>query len=172
MKIRVFILNQYLLAFTLCSITALSGCQLVSLKQQTLHTTLANERNSILTQNKLSEASLNVIYMSNKDVKTCIQAPKECIDTLKKIPQLQDEQLLSTASELYLSKAIALSESYECESNKLIKAKTEEGQKHLKCLDEQLDALDKSIRYSYAFLFKTSRQQRWSHLFEQLKAYL
>jgi hypothetical protein len=29
MKIRVFILNQYLLAFTLCSITALSGpaCQ-------------------------------------------------------------------------------------------------------------------------------------------------
>ncbi|HEP1386770.1 MULTISPECIES: triacylglycerol lipase [unclassified Acinetobacter] len=158
MKIRVFILNQYLLAFTLCSITALSGCQLVSLKQQTLHTTLANERNSILTQNKLSEASLNVLYMSNKDVKTCIQAPKECIDTLKKIPQLQDEQLLSTASELYLSKAIALSESYECESNKLIKAKTEEGQKHLKCLDEQLDALDKSIRYSYAFLFKTSRQ--------------
>nr|ULG20603.1 hypothetical protein ANMEGGLA_00177 [Acinetobacter nosocomialis] len=164
MKIRVFILNQYLLAFTLCSITALSGCQLVSLKQQTLHTTLANERNSILTQNKLSEASLNVIYMSNKDVKTCIQAPKECIDTLKKIPQLQDEQLLSTASELYLSKAIALSESYECESNKLIKAKTEEGQKHLKCLDEQLDALD--------FLHKSFFNQFNSLSFTQSKLYM
>lgn len=78
--------------------------------------------------------------------------PKRMYRHIKKIPQLQDEQLLSTASELYLSKAIALSESYECESNKLIKAKTEEGQKHLKCLDEQLDALDKSIRYSYAFV--------------------
>ncbi|MDU3121902.1 MAG: hypothetical protein E6710_05695, partial [Acinetobacter baumannii] len=36
----------------------LSGCQVVNVKQQALNVTIANERNSILTQDKLSEASL------------------------------------------------------------------------------------------------------------------
>ncbi|ENX16082.1 hypothetical protein F895_01671 [Acinetobacter sp. CIP 64.2] len=45
----------------------MSGCQVVSLKQQAVNVTIANERNSILTQKKLSEASLNVLSMSGKE---------------------------------------------------------------------------------------------------------
>lgn len=155
--------NKYLFAFTLLSTIALNGCQVVSLKQQAVDVTLANERNSILTQKKLSEASLNVLSMSGKEAKICMQSPNECIADLHKIPQIQDEQLLSTASELYLAKAMSLSDSSECKISKLSKHKPDDEQKLIqqnyeRCLDQKLEALDKSIRYSYAYLFKTSRQ--------------
>ena len=155
--------NKYLFAFTLLSTIALNGCQVVSLKQQAVDVTLANERNSILTQKKLSEASLNVLSMSGKEANICMQSPNECIADLHKIPQIQDEQLLSTASELYLAKAMSLSDSSECKISKLSKHKPADEQKLIQqnyesCLDQKLEALDKSIRYSYAYLFKTSRQ--------------
>ena len=155
--------NKYLFAFTLLSTIALNGCQVVSLKQQAVDVTLANERNSIVTQKKLSEASLNVLSMSGKEAKICMQSPNECIADLHKIPQIQDEQLLSTASELYLAKAVSLSDSSECKISKLSKHKPADEQKLIQqnyesCLDQKLEALDKSIRYSYAYLFKTSRQ--------------
>ncbi|WP_293745500.1 alpha/beta fold hydrolase [uncultured Acinetobacter sp.] len=155
--------NKYLFAFTLLSTIALNGCQVVSLKQQAVDVTIANERNSILTQKKLSEASLNVLSMSGKEAKICMQSPNECIADLHKIPQIQDEQLLSTASELYLAKAMSLSDSSECKISKLPKHKPADEQKLIQqnyesCLDQKLEALDKSIRYSYAYLFKTSRQ--------------
>lgn len=155
--------NKYLFAFTLLSTIALNGCQVVSLKQQAVDVTLANERNSIVTQKKLSEASLNVLSMSGKEAKICMQSPNECIADLHKIPQIQDEQLLSTASELYLAKAVSLSDSSECKISKLSTHKPADEQKLIQqnyesCLDQKLEALDKSIRYSYAYLFKTSRQ--------------
>ena len=155
--------NKYLFAFTLLSTIALNGCQVVSLKQQAVDVTIANERNSILTQKKLSEASLNVLSMSGKEAKICMQSPNECIADLHKIPQIQDEQLLSTASELYLAKAVSLSDSSECKISKLSKHKPADEQKLIQqnyesCLDQKFEALDKSIRYSYAYLFKTSRQ--------------
>jgi len=46
---------------TLLSSYLLTGCQIVSVKNQALNVTIANERESILTRNKLSEASLNVL---------------------------------------------------------------------------------------------------------------
>jgi pimeloyl-ACP methyl ester carboxylesterase len=155
--------NKYLFAFTLLSTIALNGCQVVSLKQQAVDVTIANERNSIVTQKKLSEASLNVLSMSGKEAKICMQSPNECIADLHKIPQIQDEQLLSTASELYLAQAMSLSDSSECKISKLSKHKPDDEQKLIqqnyeRCLDQKLEALDKSIRYSYAYLFKTSRQ--------------
>lgn len=155
--------NKRLLTLALFSSVVMSGCQVVSLKQQDLNVTIANERNSILTQKKLSEASLNVLSMSGKEAKVCMQTTDECIAELHKIPQIQDEQLLSTASELYLSKAMSLSESSDCKVSKLSKHKAEAIQKenqqaYEQCLDQELEALDKSIRYSYAYLFKTARQ--------------
>lgn len=157
MNMLVLPLRQHLCILSLFSILITSGCQLVSLKKQTLHTTISNERNSILTQKKLSEASLNVLYMSGMDAKICMQTPETCIADLEKIPQIQGEQLLSTASELYLSKALALSESYDCKTNNNVNAKTEQANKG-DCLEQELQALDKSIRYSYAYLFKTFRE--------------
>ena len=155
--------NCRLFVITLLSTMVVGGCQVVSLKQQAIDVTIANERNSILTQNKLSEASLNVLSMSGKEAKVCSQTPDECIADLHKIPQIQDEQLLSTASELYLAKSMALSDSSECKVSKLTKHKSEDDQKIIQknyenCLDQQLENLDKSIRYSYAYLFKTARK--------------
>jgi hypothetical protein len=60
----------------------LSGCQVVNVKQQALNVTIANERNSILTQDKLSEASLNVLSMSGKKLKF-VQIPEPCVNQLK-----------------------------------------------------------------------------------------
>lgn len=156
MKKPLFKLNQSLSLIVLFSTVIVSGCQVVSLKKQTLNTTISNERNSILTQKKLSAASLNTLYIYGIEVKSCVESPSECITSLQKFPQLQDEQLLSTASELYLSKALALSKSHDCKAKKNI-LKDEE-QKIKDCLDLELEALDKSIRYSYAYLFTTSRQ--------------
>ncbi|OTG38892.1 hypothetical protein B7G60_14765, partial [Staphylococcus aureus] len=53
-------------AFVLCSLlftTVLTGCQVVSVKEQAFNVTISNERDSILTRDKLSEASLNVLSM-------------------------------------------------------------------------------------------------------------
>lgn len=97
----------------LLSTLLLSGCQVVSVKNQALNVTIANERDSILSRNKLSEASLNVLSMTGREAKICTESPESCVDEIKQIPQIIDEQLLSTASELYLAKAIELENSAE-----------------------------------------------------------
>src|SRR5690606_1523506 len=121
-----------------------------------------NERDSILTRDKLSEASLNVLSMTGREAQICIDQPEECVKDLKKIPQILDEQLLSTASELYLANSLQNAKSAECNTSVLSKTQSQEKQQLQKqniqkCLDQQLSMLDKSIRYSYAYLFKTER---------------
>ncbi len=145
------------------SITLLSGCQVVSVKQQAVNVTIANERNSILMQDKLSEASLNVLSMSGREAKICMDQPTSCVNELKMIPEIVDEQFLSTASELYLAKAMQLDKSSACTVSSITKHRSEEHQRQTQqtyddCQTEQLKMLDKSIRYSYAYLFKTKRK--------------
>lgn len=137
-----------------------SGCQVVSVKQQALNVTIANERDSILTRDQLSEASLNVLSMTGSESKACMSDPSACLKEIQKIPQIPNEQLFSTASELYLAKAKELEKTSECKAD----AKTTNINKveNLPCLSQEMDMLDKSIRYSYAYLFKSNRapQQR------------
>lgn len=147
---------------TLFSSYLLTGCQVVSVKSQGINVTIANERESILTRNKLSEASLNVLSMTGREANICSDQPEECIRELQQIPQVQDEQLLSTASEVYLAKALNFENSSDCKIGILTSTKSEEKQQlqqvnYDKCLDQQLYMLDKSIRYSYAYMFKTKR---------------
>ncbi len=154
-------MNKIVIA-ALLSTTLLSGCQVVSVKNQALKVSIANERDSILSRKKLSEASLNVLSMTGREANICAEKPEECVSALKQIPQIQDEQLLSTASELYLAKAIALENSSSCKIGILNSKRSEEQQKinqanYEQCLDQQLHMLDQSIRYSYAYMFKTKR---------------
>ncbi|WP_308912213.1 esterase/lipase family protein [Acinetobacter schindleri] len=152
-------------AFVLCSLlftTVLTGCQVVSVKEQAFNVTISNERDSILTRDKLSEASLDVLSMTGREARICTELPQECVEALKEIPQILDEQLLSTASELYLAKSLQLGKGSECKSSVLTKTQSEEKkqlqkQNIQKCQDQQLAMLDQSIRYSYAYLFKTQR---------------
>ena len=154
-------MNKILL-LCLASTLFLSGCQVVSVKSQALNVTIANERDSILTRNKLSEASLNVLSMTGREAKACTNQPQQCVSELQAIPQIQDEQLLSAASEIYLAKAIELDKSSECKSG-LITSVQSQQKKDLKqqtqqhCLDQQLMMLDKSLRYSYAYMFQSER---------------
>ena len=140
-----------------------TGCQVVSVKQQALNVSIANERESIISRNTLSEASLNVLSMVGKDPKYCTENPNECVYDIQQIPTIPDEMLLSTGSELYLAKAQTLAASSNCKTSVLINHKSKDKQaieleNYQKCLDEQLSMLDKSIRYSYAYLFKTERK--------------
>ncbi len=146
----------------LFSSSLLTGCQIVSVKNQAINVTIANERESILTRNKLSEASLNVLSMTGREAKICSDEPEQCVQELQQIPQIQDEQLLSTASEVYLAKALTFENSGDCKVGILADTKSQEKQQlqqvtYDKCLDQQLYMLDKSIRYSYAYMFKTKR---------------
>ena len=139
-----------------------SGCQVVSVKNQKLNVTIANERDSILTRKKMSEASLNVLSMTGKNSDKCTDEPEKCISEIQEIPQIQDEQLYSSASEIYLSKALSLGNSSACTVSRIDRFQSEEKktahrQTFESCLDEQLIYLDKSIRYSYAYLFVTKR---------------
>lgn len=150
----------FLLSFT--SMLLLSGCQVVSVKNQSLNVTIANERDSILTRNKLSEASLNLLSMTGREAKICSSNPEQCVTDLRAIPQIQDEQLLSTASEIYLAKAIELEQSAACKTALIagIQSQQKQQQKQVAqqdCLDQQLHMLDKSIRYSYAYMFQSKR---------------
>lgn len=107
----------------------------------------------------MSEASLNVLSMTGREAKSCAEDPDKCVQDLESIPQIQDEQLLSTISEIYLTKAINLGDSSACKVSIIAKHQSEEKQKlnqqnYNQCLDQQMEMLDKSIRYSYAYLFK------------------
>ena len=155
--------KNILLTLLVFSPLLLSGCQVVSVKNQKINVTIANERDSILTRSKMSEASLNVLSMTGREAKSCTEAPDRCIDELDEITEIQDDQLFSTASEIYLTKALALASSSNCKISLVAKHKSEEKQKIIQknyddCQAQQLSMLDKSIRYSYAYLFKTERQ--------------
>lgn len=156
-------INTAFLMTTLLTTLTLSGCQVVSVKQQATNVSISNERNSILTSDKLSEASLNVLSMTGSEAKSCINQPKECVAELKKITQISDEQLYSTASELFLAKSLQLGKSSECKPNTVLSKTLSEEKKNAQnenkhqCLTHQLDMLDQTIRYSYAYLFETKR---------------
>ncbi|WP_445117039.1 esterase/lipase family protein [Acinetobacter sp. WZC-1] len=154
--------NILLASIAVVATMAFSGCQVVSVKNQKVNVTLANERDSILTRSRMSEASLNVLSMTGREAKVCTENPVNCVQELEKIPQIQDEQLLSTASEIYLTKALALGTSSSCKMGLLSRHQSREKQQadqqsYHQCLDEQMNLLDKSIRYSYAYLFKSKR---------------
>ena len=154
--------NKKLIALAISFPLFMTGCQVVSVKNQALNVSIANERDSILTRKKMSEASLNVLSMTGREADSCTEDPEKCTADLKEITQIQDEQLLSTASEAYLTKALSLGNSSQCSISLINKFQSEEKKAdHQKvyneCLDQQLELLDKSIRYSYAYLFKTKR---------------
>ena len=154
-KLRIFCL--------LLSPFLFSACQVVSVKNQAVNVSIANERDSILTRKKMSEASLNVLSMTGSEGKTCTEQPDACVEGLEKFPQIIDEEFLSTASEIYLSKALALGESSACKRSSLTQYRNTESQNLAEkdfqnCMKEHLALLDQSIRYSYAYLFMTDRQ--------------
>ncbi len=143
----------------------LSGCQVVNVKQQKFNVTIANERDSILSRDSLSESSLNVLATTGRDAQFCIQQPKQCVAEFRELKeQIPQEQWLSTASELFLAQALLLDKDRRCTGSSLKfrsdEHQIEKKQIQLQCLDQQLAMLDQSIRYSYAYMFNADRQPK------------
>lgn len=152
----------FLLILFTSSTLLLSACQVVSVKQQAFNITITNERDSILTRDKISEASLNVLSMTGREAKVCSNDPASCLTDIQQIPQIPNEQFFSTASELYLAKAMTLEKSAACKvkvKDKYIATENKQTSSNIEndCITEEMQMLDRSIRYSYAYLFKTER---------------
>lgn len=164
------------LAFVLSGV-ALSGCQVVKVKQQPLSVSLSNERESILVRSRLSEATLSVLASTGQEAEECSNDPAVCLTKLRKVPQVVDEQYLSVGSELYLAKVNQLKDTPECHSpfepepfntqlsglgNKIVRPVNTPAEIDLKpyynCLSIQQDLLANSLRHAYAYLFYTERE--------------
>jgi pimeloyl-ACP methyl ester carboxylesterase len=172
-----FLLQPNLLAFSL--LLSLCGCQVVKVESQTFAVSLTNERESILTRERLSEASLSVLSMTGQNPELCVNDPYTCLKHLKQVALVSDEQFLSTGSELLIAKLNSVKKTQHCISpldaapfqtemnglgNKIIRPVYSEVVVDLKpyylCIAEQQKLLADTIRYAYAYLFFSSRDPK------------
>ncbi len=157
---------------------ALSGCAMVKVNSKPSPSALVEQRDSVLSRGRLSEASLNVLSMTGQSQEPCLDSLESCITTLQKIPELASEQYLSTVSELYLTRALNNSQSTRCQApivNKVPVLNSILSKNQLKHPQQQpaatpdLTAMNdckqkvqadfaESLRYSYAYLFFSSRK--------------
>ncbi len=150
------------LFWIICCCVILSGCQLVNavtVKNVDAKKTLSTERESILTGKSLSQASINTLTMVSPKVETCINNPTPCLTQLMATNEFSDEQILSTGSELFLTQAVRLKSQSACQPDQPTAETTTKKTTltYEQCISQYLEALNQSLRYSYAYLFMTER---------------
>lgn len=134
----------------------LAGCQLVKLQEQKMSSELSNNIETILTHSNLSNQTTSLLFLINKSQSYCFQHSEDCVSKLSQYQYIDRSQLYSSASELYLANAMKLEQSSSCEH--VLKQGHSDQDKNNKvqtCIDQALYMLDKSIRYSYMYLFRT-----------------
>lgn len=133
-----------------------NACQLVTLKQQNMSTQLSNNFETILTSPKLSNGSLNLLLLSRQTQAKCIESAEQCVEQWKDNAFIDHAEVYSAASEVYLAHAQQLEKSSACHRVlKQEKPSTLDAQSKA-CIEQELFALDQSIRYSYMYLFRTT----------------
>lgn len=163
----------------LCAIS-IQGCAVVQVSSRNTAQSLIEQRDSILTRNRISEASVGMLSGIGMAQTTCLQQLEHCLQQLKSIPSTTDEQYLSSASELYLLHAEQfLPKKQMCQPRPIVKPLPDQTiiirlKKQTNatpeydmapvhhCLQQRQQALLHSIRHAYAYLFATQRpaQQR------------
>ena len=134
----------------------LAGCQLVKLQEQKMSSELSNNIETILTHSSLSSQTSSLLFLINKNQSYCLQNSEDCVSKLSQYQYIDRAQVYSSASELYLANAMKLENSSQCERD--LKQEFSDQNKKTKtqaCIDQALYMLDKSIRYSYMYLFRT-----------------
>jgi len=102
----------------------------------------ANEqRADVIGAGRLSDSTVQSLNVVALDDDSCREAFSACVDTIGHSTGLNDEQRLSTLSELWLDRAIATDRARHGEPMSPV----------------TLDAYLQSARYSYAYLFHTAR---------------
>ncbi len=171
--------NKAFIFLGLMTLFSLSACQVVSVKQQTIAVSLSNERDNVLTRSRLSEASLNVLSMTGQNPELCINDPYTCLKQLRQVSEVNDEQYLSTGSELFISRLDQVKQNNACVSplepapyftqldglgSKIVRPVYTEPVIDLKpyyhCVAQQEKLLSDTIRYAYAYLFFSSRDPK------------
>jgi pimeloyl-ACP methyl ester carboxylesterase len=160
-------------------LTSIPGCQVVKVQQQSIAVSLTEERDSILTRSRLSEATLSVLSMTGQDIEQCVNDPYLCLKQLKEVSQVSDEQYLSTGSELLVARLDQLKQDQRCQSpltpeqhhsqldglgNKIIRpvysAPVIDMKPYFDCLAQQEKLLSDTVRYAYAYLFYSARDPK------------
>ncbi|MEG0487475.1 MAG: alpha/beta fold hydrolase [Acinetobacter sp.] len=134
----------------------LAGCQLVKLQEQKMSSELSNNIETILTHSNLSSQTSGLLFLIDQSQSECLTSPDRCISKLNEYQYIDRSELYSSASELYLAGAMKLEHSSQCD-HALKNGWGGQGKnsKAQICIDQALYMLDKSIRYSYMYLFKT-----------------
>nr|WP_174506851.1 alpha/beta fold hydrolase [Acinetobacter sp. Marseille-Q1620] len=149
--------------FFIFVLSILSGCQIVHLRENRLSTSLSNKAANFLTSHRFSESSQGTLHSIGFTADRCLDDPDQCVSEIQKHRSIEKDQLYAAASEIYLAKASLLEQEQACidalaNKKQLTPAASQ-------CIDQHLDILDKSIRYSYIYLFK-SEQSPQERLFD------
>lgn len=164
----------------LAALGLLQGCAVVQVGDRDTAQSLIEQRDSILTQRRLSIASVGMLSMIGQAQSRCLDSLEDCLKQLKTTPSLTDEQYLSTASELYLLYADGfLAEQPHCQALPIVpnsadqhivirlkrspQTATQYDDAPVKnCQKQRQNALLSSASHAYAYLFLTQRtaQQR------------
>ncbi|TAA45737.1 esterase/lipase family protein [Pseudoxanthomonas winnipegensis] len=116
----------------------LSGCAMVKVQTRGSADYLAQTRGDILSTDRLSEASEELLQVAGIAPKACLADVAACATQLDGIDGLGDERRLATQAELWSAKAIAASKRQPLE-------------------DEAIGAWLEAARRAYAYLFFTQR---------------
>ena len=151
-------------ALSLISVTwMISGCQLIKVQENRLNYALTNKTNNILTNGQLSDNTLNLLRVLKHSSSSCLKDVEICVNSLNDQIFEADERY-AAISEIYLAKAFEIEK--QCKLTPSIQNKHSALSQKNYCQDQQLLLLDKSLRYSYVYLFK-SDQPPESRVFDQ-----
>ncbi|MHA3053297.1 esterase/lipase family protein [Acinetobacter sp. ANC 4640] len=124
------------------SVAGLSGCQAIHLKELNLSDALKNKNESILTSHKISPPTDNLLFLAKKNEQSCLHDIEVCFSDIAQLSENSKQERYAALSEIFLAKALDIANSKYCKESM-----------HQDYLDQQLKYLDKSLRYSYVYLF-------------------
>ena len=151
------------LSFAMICTSMLSGCQLVDIKEENLNQVIRSKSENILTNNQLSQDTVSLLHLLGISRAGCKADFDYCSKTLEKNKIFSTDERYAALSELYLAYAIDVAKQKTCstpQKNNAVVAQPNS------CLEQHLTVLDQSLRYSYAYLFKTEEGPR-TRVFDQ-----
>ncbi|WP_436863092.1 lipase family alpha/beta hydrolase [Acinetobacter haemolyticus] len=136
--------NYLNFSLALGSLLLLNACQTIHLKEEKLSHSLKSAVDNFLFTNKFSYQTENFLYLIKINQTQCLRDVDQCVSQIKKINDKRDD-LYAAISEIYLAKAMSL------QTDRCVSVENSRN-----CLDQKLQFLDKSLRYSYIYLFKSN----------------
>lgn len=122
------------------------ACQLVKVKEKTIHQSIRNKSENILTHDQLSTETLSLLKLLSLTPQQCTAKLEICLNRLNQQNTIAVDERYAALSELYLAQALQLSKQRDCTQS--------ETSGENPCLQNSLEAFDQSLRYSYVYLFK------------------